>query len=349
MSTFAVQARRITIRPHDNADALELAQVDDYLSVVPKGRYATGDLAVYVPEQSIVPEPIIEALGLTGRLAGPKANRVKAIRLRGVLSQGLLYQPEDVDLAEGQDYAEALGIVKWEPPVPTQLAGAAFSCPEIEPYTEIENLKRFPGAFAEGEPVVATEKLHGTCSIFTWDVARGELLVSSKGLAKKRLCLEDLRDERGRSVNAYWRMAHEFGIADTLSALAERLGASKVTLYGETLGIQDLSYGLQAGHLSLRVFDLRVDGAFLDADDLASQITETGLPAAPLIYSGPFSDSAIWAAASGMESVTGEAAHIREGIVIRPVRERRDERFGRLLVKAVSEEYLTRKDATEFE
>jgi RNA ligase (TIGR02306 family) len=80
---------RITVLPHPNADALELAQVNDYLCVVGKGAYRTGDLVAYIPEQSVLPDELIEFLGCRNYLAGAAKNRVRAARLRGVLSQGI--------------------------------------------------------------------------------------------------------------------------------------------------------------------------------------------------------------------------------------------------------------------
>ena len=54
---------------------------------------------------------------------------------------------------------------------------------------------------------------------------------------------------------------------------------------------------------------------------------------------------AVWLATT----VLGSAAHIREGVVIRPRTERHDDRTGRVILKSVSGDYLTRKgDTTEF-
>lgn len=90
MSTLRVTAEVLTIHEHPNADALELAQVGLYRAVVAKGAYRTGESALYIPEQSVLPAELIEELGLTGRLAGGKSDRVKAVRLRGELSQGIV-------------------------------------------------------------------------------------------------------------------------------------------------------------------------------------------------------------------------------------------------------------------
>lgn len=350
MSTFEVLARRITVSPHENADALEVAHVDGYRSVVRLGEFADGDMAIYIPEQALLPEGIVAALGLTGRLAGPEANRVKAVRLRGVLSQGLLYRPAGVELREGEDYAERFGITKWVPPVPTNMAGEAEPCTQLEPYTEIENIKRYPDVFASGEIVVATEKAHGTCTICTYDAERDRVYVTSKGMAKKGLGLIDTRDEHGRPTNAYWRVVHDNGLPAKLGAFAAAANATTVTVYGETLGVQDLMYGLARGDLALRVFDVRVDGRFLDPDRVAAATAEMDLERVPELYRGPFSDEAIWKAATGKEAITGRATHIREGVVVRPVVERDHPALGRVIVKAVSDAYLTRKgDATEYE
>ncbi|CAM5688687.1 hypothetical protein SALBM217S_03204 [Streptomyces griseoloalbus] len=78
MSTLRVTAEILTVHPHPNADALELAQVGLYRAVVAKGAYRTGDAAVYIPEQSVLPAALIDELGLTGRLAGGNHDRVKA-------------------------------------------------------------------------------------------------------------------------------------------------------------------------------------------------------------------------------------------------------------------------------
>lgn len=93
MSTLKVTAEQLTVHPHPNADALELAQVGLFRAVVAKGAYRPGDWAVYIPESALVPEGLVEELGLTGKLAGSRRNRVKAIRLRGELSQGIVCRP----------------------------------------------------------------------------------------------------------------------------------------------------------------------------------------------------------------------------------------------------------------
>jgi RNA ligase (TIGR02306 family) len=188
MSTLRVTAEVLTVHEHPNADALELAQVGLYRAVVAKGAYRTGETAVYIPEQSVLPADLIEELGLTGRLAGSNADRVRAVRLRGELSQGIVCRPKalaDVDLAraalDGTDFAERLGIVKWVPPIPPTMNGDVESAPDLLPWVDIENIQRFPGIFEPGEAVVLTEKLHGSACLLTYFTENGRVQVSSKG------------------------------------------------------------------------------------------------------------------------------------------------------------------------
>lgn len=353
MSSFGALARRITVLDHENADALELAKVDDYLAVVKKGEFVTGDLVIYIQEGSIVPDDIIEEMGLTGRLAGgtfeadgrsKKANRVKAVRLRGALSQGLVYAPNGRlgELAEGVDYAEQLGITKYQPPIPTEMAGAVEHKSGLLTYTDLENVKRFPDALIDGEEVIATEKLHGTNTVLA--LIGDELVVSSKGLSKQQLGLVET------DANVYWRMARQYGVEAKLREIAAKLGVDSVHLYGETLGVQDLMYGLTRGQLDFRAFDLRAGREFVDYDVLVELMADADIPLVPLLYRGPYDRDTLEQVATGKEQYTGTEAHIREGVVVRPVVERYDNELGRVAVKVISPDYLLRKgDATELE
>ncbi|MFJ3878997.1 RNA ligase (ATP) [Streptomyces sp. NPDC090077] len=358
MSTLRVTVEELTVHDHPNADALELAQVGLYRAVVAKGAYRTGDLALYIPEQAVLPAPLIEELGLTGRLAGSARDRVKAVRLRGELSQGLVCRPRaldgvDLHLAakEGTDFAEALGIVKWSPPVPTTMAGEVEAAPDLLPWVDIENLQRYPGIFEEGEPVVLTEKLHGTACLLTWVAGEGRVLVSSKGVGAKGLALKE--EER----NVYWRAVRGHGVAQAAARLAERLGASRVGVFGEVYGagVQDLAYGVAAATADAppgyAVFDVsaEIDGRvhWLDPGEV---FPDGELPLVPRLFEGPYALDAVLELASGRETVSGRGLHLREGVVIRPAAERYSPvTGGRAIAKAVSPAYLTRKGGTEYE
>ncbi|MBT3165112.1 RNA ligase (ATP) [Streptomyces sp. Vc74B-19] len=355
MSTLRVTAEILTVHEHPNADALELAQVGLYRAVVAKGAYRTGDAAVYIPEQSVLPTALIEELGLTGRLAGGDHDRVKAVRLRGELSQGIVCRPKalaDVDLvraaADGTDFAELLGVTKWVPPVPPTMSGEVEPAPDLLPWVDIENVQRYPGIFAPGEPVVLTEKLHGTACLLTYCVEQDRAYVSSKGFGARSLALKE--DPR----NLYWRAVRGHGVAEAAADLAGRLGAKRVGIFGEVYGegVQDLSYGADGRRdtLGYAVFDVaaEIDGEvrWLDAADLL----DGRLPLVPRLYTGPYDSERVLEFASGRETVSGRRLHLREGVVIRPAVERHSPvTGGRAIAKVVSPAYLTRKGGTEYE
>ncbi|MET8287561.1 RNA ligase (ATP) [Streptomyces sp. NPDC048448] len=355
MSTLRVTAEVLTVHEHPNADALELAQVGLYRAVVAKGTYRTGETALYIPEQSVLPPGLIEELGLTGRLAGSSSDRVRAVRLRGELSQGIVCRPRalaDVDLAraaaDGTDFAETLGIVKWVPPIPPTMSGEVESAPGLLPWVDIENIQRYPDIFAPGEPVVLTEKLHGSACLVTHLADEGRAYVSSKGFGAKSLALKE--DPR----NLYWRAVHGHGVARAAARLAERLGARRVGIFGEVYGagVQDLSYGADGRRESLgyAVFDVsaEIDGEVRWLD--AAALLEGELPLVPRVYEGPYTVDRVLDAASGRETVSGRGLHLREGVVIRPATERYSPvTGGRAIAKAVSPAYLTRKGGTEYE
>lgn len=356
MSTFRVTAEQLTIHPHDNADALELAQVGLYRAVVGKGQFTTGDWAIYIPEASVLPDELIEELGLVGRLAGSGKNRVKAVRLRGELSQGIVCRPralEAFDLkdaaGEGHDFAERLGIVKWVPPIPVHMSGEIEPAADLLPWIDIENIKRYPAIFEPGEPVVATEKIHGTACLFS--LVDGVAQVSSKGYGSQRLAIKHAQS------NLYWRAIQGHDVAAIAETIRDEYGAARVGIFGEVYGkgVQDLAYGHDpsTGVPGYAVFDIAVDNGgtvrWLNPDEVHDALVGR-LPTVPTLYEGPYDEELLLKLASGRETVSGSGAHIREGVVVRPAIERYSPvTGGRAIAKFVSDDYLTRKNATEFE
>lgn len=365
MSTFAVTVERLTILPHPNAERLELAQVGLYHAVVAKGQYKTGDLALYIPEQAILPDDLIDELNLTGKLAGSKKNRVKAVRLRGELSQGIVARPSglfgiDYEQAHetGEDFAERLGITKWVPEIPASMSGQVEPNSDLLPWVNIENIQRYPDMFTVGETVVATEKVHGSSTLYTYRVADGAEFMSSKGLASKGLTL------RQEENNLYWRVGKGYNLANFAARVAQRLKDDTIThigVFGEVFGagVQDLAYGAdgKTRKPGYQVFDIAVrfqngEVKWVDTDEVRSLVEQEGegLRMVPELYRGPYEPAVIAEVAEGKETISGQGLHIREGVVLRPVTETTYGRNARRKIgKWVSEAYLTRKGGTEYE
>lgn len=353
MAEFEVKAHTISVTDHPDADRMSLAHIGGYVACIGKDQFASGDTVVYIPEAALVPESILADMNLLprdgeplreGKPIGNGGNRVKAIRLRGVLSQGLVYQPKGIELELGVDYAEQLGITKYEPPVPIALSGKAEPVSAIQANSSTENIKKYPGTLVDGEEVVITEKVHGSCCVMHFDGK--DVAAASKGVAQQGLGLVEELDDQGRPKNLYWRAMRHFGIDEALPKIAAELGVGIVTLYGEVGPCQDLKYGYKDGEIFFAAFDLRADGTFVDHDVFADLMDRYGIPTVPLLYRGPYSDKILAQHTDG-QTVFGNGAHIREGVVVRPVVERYDMEAGRVLLKSISDAYLLRRGATE--
>lgn len=367
MSTFDCKVVPITILPHPNAEKLELAQVADYRCVVGKDLYKTGDLVAYIPEAAVIAEDQLQFFGYwneeqgKGLLAGSKGDRVKAVKLRGEVSQGLVFpvnkiamylgQP-DREFAVGDDVAGLLGIVKYEPPIPVGMAGEVYNAgSSLTVDYDIENLKKYPDVLQEGEEVIFTEKLHGTSfqigllpatpKFFHDDhfkvshptYGEGYFFIASKGLGSQGLCFKDNESNKN---NLYVRAARQFGLFEKLLKyrfeVIEANGALKyeipVILQGEVYGaVQDLTYGAKQGEIFFRAFDIcygdRMVREYADEKDFQIAIDVMGIERCPVLYVGPYSKEKILELTHHTKSVVCPT-QISEGGVVKPTKERKD-------------------------
>ena len=350
MAVFESKVHRLRIEPHPNADRLELAAVGGFRCVVGKGSFADGDLAAYVPEGAVCPDWLIAELGLEGKLAGSRKNRVKAVKLRGALSQGLVYPVRDGRVrgravAEGDDVTELLELVKYEPPIPIAMQGEVRAVHGATLHYDIENVKKYPDELREGEPVVVTEKLHGTWCCLGWHPDHGAI-VTSKGMSDRGMALI-LNEENVKNLYVRTWRAHEAAFETARGRLA---GADQpFYVLGEVYGrgVQDLHYG--EPNPAFRVFDAYVgeprQGRYLAPEEMETALGDL-FPLVPVLYRGPFSAAVLNGQTDGATALGGK--HLREGVVVRPAAERESAEFGRVILKSVSGDYLTRKGGTEF-
>jgi ATP-dependent RNA circularization protein (DNA/RNA ligase family) len=117
-----------------------------------------------------------------------------------------------------------------------------------------------------------------------------------------------------------------------------------IAIYGEVYGqVQDLKYGSKPGELKLALFDSLDTRTrhYHDEYEFVALCKALGVPRVPMLYHGPWS-SDLRKLAEGNSTL---AEHIREGFVVRPVRERFEQELGgRLILKMLGEGYLLRKD-----
>jgi RNA ligase (TIGR02306 family) len=344
MSSLIVEVCRIDrVMPHPNADLLELAHIKGWQCVVPKGKYAAGDLVTYVPIDAVLPPALSDRLGVTKYLSN---GRVRCAKLRGEPSFGLIMDREDPSWAEGADVREHYGITKYVPPLRPSAGDAEAAHPLFVSYTDVENLRNFPAVFAGGEDVVVTEKLHGTnCRV---GMVEGELMAGSMEVRRKR-------PDQGREASStYWFPTTLPGVTALLGELAASDGCRQAILFGEVFGskVQNLHYG-RKGELGFAAFDLMADGRYLDAAEFGARCARHGVPTVPVLHRGPFSLDLVRRLSDGPTTVGGRAGtaaaadHIREGVVVRPAVERTDPKVGRVILKYIGDSYLFAKGITD--
>lgn len=182
------------LTPIVGADAIECATVGGWKVVVKKGEYTVGDLAVYLEIDSWVPTDLAPFLskGKEPRVyEGIQGERLRTVKLRGQLSQGLLLPLSVIPFASyipDDDVSELLGIVKYEAPIPASLAGEVKGMfPSRIPKTDQERIQNLSTELEEwkAEKLTweVTEKLDG--SSMTVYIIDGEVGVCSRNLDLK--------------------------------------------------------------------------------------------------------------------------------------------------------------------
>lgn len=361
MSTNFVEVVEIDdVKPHPNADRLDIAIIRGATVCVQKGKYARGDKVIYFPADMLIPEAVAEDLGVKqylkhctfpGDIRGTQC-RIGAARLRGQPSFGFIASFEEAFTDKkagtafhvGENVNHFFDAYKYEPPLRLGPGDSAREHPLFHRYTSIEYIHRFPDAFTEGTPVRVTEKIHGTNNRAgvirendEWTYMAGSHRVQRKQ-----------PEEGHRSI--YWEPLEKKAVLNVLNHLCDE--KHNVVMFGEIYGhgVQDMDYGRE-GH-DYAVFDITVDGVYLDWDEVATVCEQFGVETVPLIYLGPYSKRMLDHFTDGCSLAgyhTGEFKG-REGVVVTPLKETYyAPTGGRLILKSVSADYLSRKDGSDNE
>lgn len=340
---------------HPNADTLSIVTVEGCPVIVRTDDWKEGDYGVYIPIEAVVPAtvPGTEFLG--------DHRRIKAKKLRGIFSMGLLLPTSilanGAPWKPGEDVAERLGIKKYEEPerhvggASKLKAGKQIVDPKLGPVYDLENYRKYGRTvFNEGEYVYVTEKIHGTNFRFGHKTVRKGFMAWLRGVlgkpAKTEFFVGSHRTWRLKDDNsAYWQIAKEYNLAERTKQWPD------VCFYGEIYGegVQDLTYGTK--ELKMALFDIW-DGntkSWVDYSNVQCYCSIMGgLPMVPIIWAGRFNAAEVEPLRNGPS--TYDPKQIREGVVIRKQLETKNPAMhvGRSVLKLVGEDYLLRKNATEF-
>lgn len=302
------------VQPIEGADLIEVATVKGWKLVIKKGEFKIGDHAVYCEIDSFLPvKEEFEFLRKSSfrRMGEQEGFRLKTMRMRGQISQGLLlpiHLLEGYTYQLGEDVSARLGVIKYEPPMPAALGGIAKGLfPSFIPKTDEERIQNLSADYEKFKQhtFYVTEKLDG--SSVTYYLNEG-----SFGVCSRNLDLEESEE------NSFWKVAGKEDIAAKLAALGKNI-AIQGELIGE--GVQGNPYGLRGQ--TVRFFNaFNIDEyRYLGLEEFTALITSLGLQTVPILelnYTLPASLDELLTIADGASVLSPQGKLVeREGLVIR--------------------------------
>jgi RNA ligase (TIGR02306 family) len=205
-----------SVKPIEGADNIEVVRINNWDVVAKKGEFIAGDQCVYFEIDSFLPiREEFEFLRKTSykKMLDVEGFRLKTIRLRKQLSQGLalpysILGDHGWTSYEGMDVTQKLGVLKYEAPIPAELAGKAKGgFPSFIPKTDEERIQNLTEKFEEwkiqGLYFYESEKLDGTSATFY--INDGEFGICSRNW--------ELQETEG---NSFWRVAREMKLEEIM-------------------------------------------------------------------------------------------------------------------------------------
>ncbi len=330
--------RALEILPIEGADAIELVRINGWQCVTKKGEFSVGDLGVFLEIDAVPPDtdPFQFLWTAKDGTVPPRPDkfRIRTKKLRGALSQGLFLPLDGFDLGEvtaGDNVTERLGVEKYEPPLPAGNAGEiGGNFPGFIPKTDEIRVQSEPEVLVElfNAPYAITLKYDGTSATYCVDPRDGQFLA----------CGRNYSISEGDSF--YWRIARQLDLPAKLAAHPQ------MAIQGEICGP-----GIQKNRLDLKqialfafnVYDI-ANRRYLAHAEAREFLDEIGVAAVETVEIGQsfgYNQNSLLALAEGKYPGT---TNEREGIVIRPLTERRSEVLrGRLSFKAISNRFLLKE------
>ena len=333
--------------PIPNADRIEVAVIDGWQCVVNKSDgFKVGDLVVYIEIDSVLPDkPEFEFMR-------KYKFRVKTIKLRGQVSQGLVLPISIVDnlypFYEGQDVTEYLGITKYDPEAAKEkvwwrkLNSQKVEFPWwLKPFKRIKfirnwwiNKHKTMEDFPDFIKKTDEERIQNMPILFE-DIKRRQLPLTVTEKMDGTSATYYLKGNefgvcsRNKHIikeddSPYWQVAHQYEIETVLRNLRGLNKSTLVVLQGEIIGdgIQKNKYHLSG--LMFMPFNLIFDGKRCDYKQMANALEFTNLTCVPYIEWITIPDS--WNIQDFVEYSKGTSKYRdgkeqREGIVCRNQRE----------------------------
>ena len=319
------------------ADNIEQIRVMGWSLVAVKDEFKVNDLCVFFEIDSLLPDDRPDFSFME-----KSKYRVRTIKLRGVLSQGLAMPLSVLDVQrwdhvlsppyeEGSDVTEALGVNQWEPPAKFNAGGVRGAFPFYVPKTDEIRVQSALGVIEElqGLPCYITEKVDGTSATFSH--RDGDFHVSSRNLSLKPA-----------DDSAHWRMARKYDLEMKLAELGN------FAIQAELCGP-----GIQKNRLMLKEHDIFVfsiydidNTRFLGYNDMMGVVINLGLnPVKTLGLPATVFDMDLDGLLELAEGTYDGTDNPREGIVVRTMEEQYSATLqGRLSFKVLNNRYLLKEE-----
>ncbi len=326
-----------SVEPIEGADRIEKIRVMGWDVVAQKAEFKTGDQCVFFEIDSLLPDSNPEFAFMER-----SKYRVRTMKLRGVLSQGLALPLSVLDVQmsdhhiqsppweEGADVTELLGVTQWEPPAKFNMGGIRGNFPFYVPKTDETRVQSALGTIDElrGLTCYITEKVDGTSATFSH--RDGDFHVCSRNLSLKP-----------DDASAHWRMARKYDLEKKLPELGN------FAIQAEMCGPRVQNNRLMLKGLDIFVFSIYdIDNTrFLGYNDMMEVVIDLGLnPVKTLGLPATVFDMDLDGLLEMAEGTYEGTDNPREGIVVRPMEEQYSATLqGRLSFKVLSNTFLLKE------
>jgi RNA ligase (TIGR02306 family) len=344
MAYFAVSIEEIgTINPIEGADRIQVATVKglNFNFVIGKDVFKLNDKVLYIPIDSVIPQALAEKLGVAGKLAGKNKDYIKSVKLKGIISQGIVGHLSLIDgLVDRspENITQFLGVTKYEPPEVICHGGKLIRHAEnIETY-DLEGADRYYKVADQmmDMPVYISSKIEGS-NFYGGVNLLGEFVVGQRsGMI--------IPDDGGNLTHTWWVTAKSQGLLDAAATIRNDLFAgSSVILRGEIIGpgIQGNYYNVPK--YKVLIFDIKVDDKYLSSGDFINICNKYNIETVPVLSVGKTLKE--WLNGRTVKEASNHRSMLidkhEEGIVIKPMVEQHSEVLsGRMCIKQRSAVYL---------
>lgn len=313
-STHKAEVVPIKLEPHPNADSLSVVKVFGYTVVVKTDQWKDKNTGIYIVPDTLVDTTRPEFSFLH---TNKTWERIKIKKLRGIISMGLLIPSNSSDLL-GEDKGPELGIKRYEETIDVKSSNCVSGPEGYHPKYDIDSYLRYSDLISEDEPLIIMEKINGSNGRYVF--------------TDKQYCGSRTQWKADENNDMWWYCYHN---QPEIKNFCET--NPDYVLYGEVYGkVGGFKYGQTNPYF--RAFDIMLPcGDFMNGNLLIDTCNMYDIPMPPTIHIGKATTEELLAMAEGQTLL--EDSHVREGVVVRPFLERKDDKIGRVILKIVGNGY----------